>query len=72
MQALALQFSQGRSKNSAHQQQDVASLIGSGGGSVLSGVSSGSAERRKMANEWVEDSKCMYGAGGIVSSWGGL
>lgn len=37
----------------------------------MSVVSIGSAERRRAANEWVEDSAGMYG-GGSVMVWGGL
>ncbi|KAL5524836.1 hypothetical protein ACEPAF_9982 [Sanghuangporus sanghuang] len=57
LEALAAQFSQHRAKT---QQKD--------GMSVVSG---GSSERRRAANEWVEDSAGMYGAGSIAV-WGGL
>lgn len=68
LEALALQFSQNRKKiNIAAGGNDSVSIVGSG--SVFSGSS---GEKRRIANEWVEESKCMYGAGGIVSSWGGL
>lgn len=52
LDALAMQFSQGRVKG-----KDAISL-----------KSSGSSERRRLANEWVEDSAGMYGG----MSWGGL
>ncbi|KAL5512668.1 hypothetical protein ACEPAG_2934 [Sanghuangporus baumii] len=57
LEALAAQFSQHRAKA---QQKDGVSV-----------VSSGSSERRRAANEWVEDSAGMYGAGS-VAVWGGL
>ena len=57
LEALAAQFSQQRARA---QSKDQASV-----------VSSGSSERRRAANEWVEDSSGMYGAGG-VQVWGGL
>ena len=60
LEALAAQFSQQRSKNGGGAKVDGASV-----------VSSGSFERRKAANEWVEDSAGMYG-GGSVMVWGGL
>ena len=63
LEALALQFKQGRQKNAA--MGDMASVAGAA--SIMSGSS---GERRRLANEWVEESKCMYG--GIGASWGGL
>ena len=55
LEKLAEQFSAGRQKGSAT--GDVTSVISS----------SGSSERRRAANEWIEDSVGMYGNMGFAA-----